>query len=366
MGTKIRTLDKEFLDVRTASAIMLMLCFTCACDFRSSVNNSNASQEHDALDDNGHATNVLENQDLSVQIATVAREYLSQYQQTQTSVDHVENPAHVRNNSIVQPNSTDVETISRGRIEPLMDKSANGLRILFVGNSYMAYKPLLENEKSKYSVANQFVSLIEQDNNSVDFTMRSIGGGTLKEHWEQGQGEGTPRADIASGRYDLLVIQGRYDIHRSSANRKRFDNYIDLFLNLAASHDVKALVYGLWSTDKWINADTGDTFGPVAHDIYRAAAKRHGASYAPNGMAYTALHSYLSQKMDETLVENYTTDDQIHPSIAMAYMIANVVYSTIFVEPAPLLSRYRPPGLEDEVGAMLRDFASSAVTRFSD
>lgn len=345
---------------------MLMLCFTCACDLRSSENNRNAGHIRDAFEVNGNTTDVTENQDLPVQIAAVAREYLSRHQQMQTTADRFENAAHVSNDFIFQPNSADGETVSGGRAEPLVDKTANGLRILFVGNSYMAYKPLLENEKSKYSVANQFVSLIEQDNTSVDFTMRSIGGGTLKEHWEQGQGENTPRADIASGRYDLLVIQGRYDIHRSSANRKRFDNYIDLFLNLAAAHDMKALVYGLWSTDKWINAETGDTFGPVAHDIYRAAAKRHGASYAPNGMAYTALHSYLSQSMDETVVENYTTDDQIHPSIAMAYMIANVVYSTIFVEPAPLLSRYRPPGLEDEVGAMLRGIATSAVTRFSD
>lgn len=243
----------------------------------------------------------------------------------------------------------------------LFDIDSESLSILFVGNSYLAHRPYVDGNQTRFSVYQQLVDLIEIDIPDVRHRMRSIGGGTLQEHWELGISEGTPRHDIANGDYDLLVIQGRYDILQSRSNKNRFDEYADSFTELALQNNLKVLFYGLWATDSWISLDSGDEFNEEANEIYCNVAIRNSVACAPNGIAHGLLYNALGKTMSETEVEDLLTVDRVHPYPPLAYMAANVVYQVIFGEQAPPQSVYNPPTLEVEFGNLIRDTATQAV-----
>ena len=252
-------------------------------------------------------------------------------------------------------------SVSETGLTPVVDIDSEELSILMVGNSYLSYQPLLNGEKSHYSVARQFIDMTRKVIPGVTHRIHSIGGGTLQEHWERGESEGTPRFDLMHGQFDVMVIQGRYDILEKTKFNDRFDRYANLFAELAARHNVKVVFYGLWATDTQISSSGGDRFGPAANEIYCKAAVRHQAACAPNGMAYGLVYKTLASVSEDATLEEMLTDDFIHPSPPVAYMAANVVYSTIFAqEPLPL-SIYQPPGTSDELGQLMRAAAWSAT-----
>jgi hypothetical protein len=253
------------------------------------------------------------------------------------------------------------ETLENNDFTPLFDTNTQSLSILFVGNSYLAHRPYVDGHQTRFSVYQQIVDLIAISIPNIQHRLRSIGGGTLEEHWKVGFTEGTPRYDITTGNYDLLVIQGRYDILQSERNKDRFDKYADLFAKLALENNTKVVFYGLWATDNWINPDSGDTFNQEANNIYCSAAIRNAVSCAPNGIAHGMLYDALSKTMSEVEVEELLTVDRVHPYPPLAYMAATVVYQVIFGSEPPNLSTYAPPSLTSELGALIRSVANKAV-----
>jgi len=246
----------------------------------------------------------------------------------------------------------------------MFSPTRSSLRILFVGNSYLAHRPYVNGEQTSHTVANQVAELIRVQIPGMHSRMRSIGGGTLKQHWDAGMVSNSARGEIINGNYDLVVFQGRYDILERDENEERFNTYADRFAQLAQQNGAKVLFYGLWARDTQISSNGGDTFGPEAHRIYSSAARRNGAAYAPNGMAYGALYRELSRTMSDNQIEDRYTVDNIHPYVPLAYMAANVVYNTIFAEQAPNLNDYRPPTLNDSDARLMRARAWDAVNEF--
>lgn len=235
------------------------------------------------------------------------------------------------------------------------------LRILYVGNSYMAYTPEVNGSPSSYGAYHQINSLLQLSGIEVTPVMRSIGGGTLEQHWQEGDGTSTPRGLIQSGDFDLLIMQGRYDIHESNSKAARFNTYADRFATLAKENNMQVLIYGLWAADYWISPE-GDTFGPVAHDIYRNAAERNAVSYAPNGLAYTELYNRLANVLSEQEIEDTLTQDTVHPAPSVAYLAANVVHYTLLGIDSPSMDTYRPPGISDDLGSVIRSIARETVS----
>lgn len=271
---------------------------------------------------------------------------------TTTSTATTENAAEIPATAIPGTDETGYQA--------LYEQPPASLTILFVGNSYMAYNPTIDNQDSRFGSYNQIVSLLKQAGIEVKPTLRSIGGGTLEQHWELGTGADTPRGLIDSGEFDLLIMQGRYDIHESDEKATRFNTYADKFATLAKQNNMNALLFGLWATDYQISPEE-DVFGPVAHEVYRAAAERNSISYAPNGMAYTALYGQLANVLTEEKIENAMTADEVHPTAALAYLAANVVYRTLFATQSPALDAYQPPGVSTEIGNLMRTVAQEAV-----
>ena len=246
--------------------------------------------------------------------------------------------------------------VAESRATSLYSEMPSSLKILFVGNSYLGFNPTLDGLKTKFGTYNQISSLIDITVPETSSKLVSIGGGTLEQHWESGNTSDTARGYIESGQFDLLIIQGRYDIHREQSNADRFDTYIDQFSNLAKDNNMKVLLFGLWATDKQISP-VQDLFGPVAHDIYRNAAVRNGISYAPNGIAYNAIYSSLANVFSEEEIEDSMTADAIHPNTPLAYLAANVVFYGLFGSQSPTFEDFRPPGISDELGELIRKVA---------
>ncbi len=237
------------------------------------------------------------------------------------------------------------------------------LNILFIGNSYMAYVPTIDGISTNAGPLSQLTSLMSRSGINVNYTLNSIGGGTLKQHWELGNGTGTPRGRIESGNYDLIIMQGRYDIHESEEKKARFDLYVDQFASLARQTNTNVALFGLWSPDDRISP-AEDAFGPAAHDIYRNAAQRNSISYAPNGMAYRSLYQQLSNILSERQVEDAMTADEVHPTTALSYLAANVVYYTLFGIDSPTLNVYWPTGVSNEIGIAARSVATQASEQY--
>ena len=243
---------------------------------------------------------------------------------------------------------------------PVYQFPLSSLRILYVGNSYLAYNPTIDGAITRMGSYHQINSLIDLAVTTTNSKLNTIGGGTLEQHWELGNGPDTARGNIESGEFDLLIMQGRYDVHEAPEKAERFDAYADLFSNLAKQHNMKTVLFGLWATDSQISPK-GDKFGPVAHDIYRSAAERNAISYAPNGMAYNTLYTRLADIISEDEIEDLMTADKIHPNPPLAYLAANVMFYTLFGTHSPTLEKYRPTGLTDDLGVLITNVAQEAV-----
>jgi hypothetical protein len=240
----------------------------------------------------------------------------------------------------------------------------DSLRVLFIGNSYLSYRPIVNNERSRNGSYHQVVNVLSQAGIDVQPQIFSIGGGTLQEHWEEGSGADTARGHLSSGDYDLVIMQGRYDIHQNDANAERFRDYAGRFSSLAQQHDTRVVLFGLWATDSQISP-AGDTFGPVAHAIYQSAAEQNQIAYAPNGQAYAMLYNRLANVNSEEQIENALTADQIHPTTALAYLAANVVLHTLLDGQNVSFSNDLPPDVSSEIGALIREVARESVNQFA-
>ncbi|OED36244.1 hypothetical protein AB833_26770 [Chromatiales bacterium (ex Bugula neritina AB1)] len=248
-------------------------------------------------------------------------------------------------------------------ITPLIDSNSENLSILFIGNSYLTHQPYLEGTPSKHSVAKQIVDMMNIEFANVKRRIHSIGGGTLEQHWEKGEGEGTARYDLSSGQFDVLIIQGRFDILDGEQYKDRFNRYANLFAELASKNGTKVVFYGLWATDAHISSERGDSFGPAAHEIYCQAAARNNATCAPNGIAYKLVYDSLAEVLDDETIEATLTYDSIHPFIPVAYMAASVVYSTLLGKEPLTLEQYHPPGTSEKMGELMRQSAWAATAR---
>ena len=81
-------------------------------------------------------------------------------------------------------------------------------------------------------------------------------------------------------------------------------------------------------------------------------------------MAYGELYKEYSKTMNETQVELKLTQDNIHPNWPTSYMAANMVYSTIFAEPAPSPSQYKPTPLSAVDAELIQTITWQALNEY--
>lgn len=108
--------------------------------------------------------------------------------------------------------------------EPLSGNSQT--KVLLLGNRQLGvYDGITGNHK--YDLSGMIKDMSESvpaEFPRIEIGLKLIGGASLKKLWELGEGPGTPRAMIATGKWDYIVIQEIYN-----ADKLEFETYAAMF-----------------------------------------------------------------------------------------------------------------------------------------
>ncbi|AGA80395.1 hypothetical protein [Echinicola vietnamensis] len=174
------------------------------------------------------------------------------------------------------------------------------LRVLFVGNSYTYFWNLP-----------QMVSALAADQGMSIITRKStLGGATLKQHWEGERGLETKKM-ISEGEWDVVVLQNH---SKSTINDPvEFEDYGKKFIELVKAKGAKPLLYMTWARN-W-NPLMQETIS----EGYRDLAKSTGVDLAPVGEVWGQARIL---RPDLSLFD----PDGSHPSQIGTYLTACVFY----------------------------------------
>ena len=235
-------------------------------------------------------------------------------------------------------------------------------KVLFVGNSYTYAAPggIREN-----SPAGLFMRMLKLKATGATHDLSVIGGSVMSElwNWAGKPADLDPKTRLASGDYDLLVLQSGDDILLKTVPGD-YEIYADKFANLAKANGTDVTLYGVWAPDQLISISKGDTVATNLNLGYRATALRNSAGYAAAGMAYTQAHKKFTELYgngdDGLTAENMLTYDSVHAAPPAAYLAANMMYLAAFNVNPPTPSEFLPAGLSSADAKILQDIAITA------
>ncbi len=234
------------------------------------------------------------------------------------------------------------------------------LSVLFAGNSYQQNGP-----NSDQFVTTQFLNLLGDVGISSSSKKVVLGATTLKQLWDEGQ----VQADLATGTYDVMILNGKNTPLSTTEGVEEFDTYAELFIDLAAANGTETVLFGLWAGDWEIDVTGGDSFAATAHTLYRDAALNHGAAYAPTGVAWADAHAELSALYGNgdngQTAEDLLTRDAIHSAETGAYLAANVLFETVFDTPPPSPPDDLPNVLTLGNASLMQNIAGDAVADYA-
>jgi hypothetical protein len=200
------------------------------------------------------------------------------------------------------------------------------LKVLFVGNSYTY----------GYNLPH-IVSIISEETSTKLLTRKStIGGASLKEHWNGGRGLQT-RDMIAEGDFDVVVLQN-FSMSAIS-NPDTSLRYIQLFSDYIRSQGAKPFLFNTWAREKV------PQFQEDIDVMYEQAARDNDAINVPVGQAWELA-------MDLRPSVDLFTSDGSHPNELGCMLTASVFVRVICGElPDQVPTLYR---IEDARGETVR------------
>ncbi|OKH56108.1 hypothetical protein NIES2130_25615 [Scytonema sp. HK-05] len=187
------------------------------------------------------------------------------------------------------------------------------LRVLFIGNSYTYVNDL--------PWLTQQLSVSAGETRTLETDMVTVGGATLKSHWERGEA----LRRIQNERWDYVVLQEQSTL--PITHPKVMYQYARLFDTQIKRVNARTVFYLTWARQN--RPETQQ----ILTDSYTRIARELRAKVAPVGLAW--------QKVQE---ENPKLDlyypDQSHPSPIGSYVAACVFYAT-FYQKSPVGLSYR-------------------------
>ena len=186
-------------------------------------------------------------------------------------------------------------------------KDPEPIRVLFIGNSqmYTCDLPQMVSELADSAPAG-WPRLVTGKG--------LVGGCGLQGYWDAGETEGKPRAMVAAGPWDVVVLQEAYDIWNEP-----FADYAERFVTLIRAHGAKPLLFATASIsdlfpDKFI----------VLNDTQAAWGSERDIHCASAGYAWM---DYLGpQPTREALLDLYHADGK-HPGPKGSYLYACLLYA---------------------------------------
>jgi hypothetical protein len=188
-------------------------------------------------------------------------------------------------------------------------------RVLFVGNSY--------------TFVNDLPACVSRIDPGLATFSVTAGGQTLSGHLR----EGMALREIASGRYDVVVLQEQSLAPLISPDA--FESALSEFARATRAQHARPILYETWSRarpgDPAFNAT--DTSGPADMDSrleeeFRSAAGKFGLERAPVGAAFSLLRI---RGRGERLI----AEDGSHPTPEGTYLAALVIVQAIIKKPLP-------------------------------
>ena len=198
----------------------------------------------------------------------------------------------------------------------LADKT--DLFVLFIGNSFTARNDL----------PGLIAKMAAVKGRCIDHKLISAGGASLRKHWNGA----SARQEIASGRYDLVVLQEQSTL--PIKNEQRFFENVRLFDEAVKAAEAKTVLYMTWARQNASESQAALT------SAYTAIGRELGAVVAPVGAAW---EKHLAKHQEPVLHDR----DQSHPTLAGSFLAACVFVGTLFSE--------SPAGYDCEVDGLNRE-----------
>lgn len=206
-------------------------------------------------------------------------------------------------------------------------KRSRAIRLLFIGNSFT----------QRNNLPGLLAALASARNLSVQHELISVGGASLRTHWNAGRAAEAIRA----GRYDYVVLQEQSTLPVKNASRMAEN--VRLFDAAIKQAGAKTVLYMTWARQH-----APQTQKAIA-SAYTAIGEELGAIVVPVGLAW---QDFLASH-DKLLLYDR---DQSHPTLAGSYLAACVFLGTLLRQ-NPIGIAAAPAGLEPQDIAALQRVA---------
>ncbi|MFA7158082.1 MAG: hypothetical protein WC299_02175 [Kiritimatiellia bacterium] len=166
----------------------------------------------------------------------------------------------------------------------------------------------------------------------------TAGGKNLKLKWEAGEGDGTPRAIISTGKWDYVIIQEIY-----SAGAQDFEKYADLFAGAARKAGAKPILFATASvTTNYSRACKYPDSFKTLNDMQLALGKKQNIPVAAAGYAWIR---YLGPEPSDAQLLDMYHKDKGHPGYKGSYIYACLLYAVLTGKnPAGLARSFKDAG----------------------
>jgi hypothetical protein len=204
---------------------------------------------------------------------------------------------------------------------------SRSIKLLFIGNSFTQRNNLPE----------LLAQLAAARNLSVRHELISVGGASLRTHWNSGRAAKA----IATGGYDFVVLQEQSTL--PVKNSQRMAENVRLFDEAIKQAGSETVLYMTWARQH--SPETQQTIA----DAYIAVGKELGATVVPVGLVW---QDFLAQHDRPVLYDR----DQSHPTLAGSYLAA-CVFLVALLKANPVGIDSGLAGLSEQDRAALQEAA---------
>jgi hypothetical protein len=202
--------------------------------------------------------------------------------------------------------------------------------ILFIGNSFTA----------RNDVPGMLAAMAAARGHRLTHKLLSIGGASLRTHYNKGDA----LRDIASGRYDTVVLQEQSTL--PVKNAARMHESIRDFAAPVREAGATMVLYLTWARRH------SPHHQQLITDAYTSIGRELNATVIPAGLAWQRI---LSEHPEITLHDK----DQSHPTLAGSYLAACTFFATLYDESPEGLPA--PKSLESSLAPILQRAARDAA-----
>ncbi len=211
-------------------------------------------------------------------------------------------------------------------------------RILLIGNSQLGVYDGITGNRI-YDLSRMIKDMSESapsDFPRIEISQMLIDGASLKKHWEMGEGSGSPRAMIATGKWDYVVIQDIYYV-----DKREFKRYATMFDESIRKSGGKTILFA--TAGVTMSYDSSFPTYPDGfiklNNMQVSFGRKKGITVAAAGYAWM---KYLGPDPSEEQILDLYHIDKGHPGYKGSYIYACLLYAVITGKnPAELTSEFK-------------------------